>query len=381
MNVLIYGDTERSPALRHELPLAIGDAFLYLETAGRRAVLTHALEESRIATAAPDIERLLADALGRDALIAEGLPRDDADAEVCVRAVAALGIRAAIVPPEFPLALADRLRAAGVDLTPDETVFIARRRRKSPAEMAGIRRASQVAVAAMSEAAAMLREASIDGETLVHQGELLTAEAVRARIREVCARGGAPAPADIMVKPMGPDAAVGHESGAGPLPANTPIEIDLWPRDESSGCWSDMTRAFVRGEISDAIAGIHELVLEAHERACAAVRPGATGVELYGLACDVFEAAGYPTQRTKAPGETLREGFYFSLGHGVGLEVHEPPILGRGDPSPLLSGDVIAVEPGIVDPAVGGTRVEDLLLVTDDGSECLTGSFPYGLVP
>ena len=74
-----------------------------------------------------------------------------------------------------------------------------------------------------------------------------------------------------MVKPMGPDAAVGHESGAGPLPANTPIEIDLWPRDERSGCWSDMTRAFVRGEISDAIAGIHELVLEAHERACAAV--------------------------------------------------------------------------------------------------------------
>ena len=112
MNVLIYGDTERSPALRHELPLAIGDAFLYLETAGRRAVLTHALEEGRIATAAPDIERLLADALGRDALIAEGLPRDDADAEVCVRAVAALGIREAIVPPEFPLALADRLRAA-----------------------------------------------------------------------------------------------------------------------------------------------------------------------------------------------------------------------------------------------------------------------------
>jgi Xaa-Pro aminopeptidase len=381
MNVLIYGDTERSPVLRHELPLSIGDPFLYLEAGDRRAVLTHALEDSRIAGAAPDVERLLQDAFGRDALIAEGRPRSDAELEVCVRAVAELGIRDAFVPAGFPVALADRLRAAGVALTPDDALFVARRRRKSAAEMAGVRRASEVALAAMSEAATTLREATIRGEQLELAGEVLTSEAVRLRIREVCARGGAPAPADIIVKAMGPGAAVGHDCGAGPLPPHTPVEIDLWPRDERSGCWSDMTRTFVRGEISDAIAAIHALVLDAHERACGAVRPGVAGVELYGIACDVFEAAGHPTQRTKAPGETLREGFYFSLGHGVGLEVHEPPILGRGDASPLIAGDVIAIEPGTVDPAVGGTRVEDLLLVTDDGGERLTGSFPYSLVP
>jgi Xaa-Pro aminopeptidase len=62
------------------------------------------------------------------------------------------------------------------------------------------------------------------------------------------------------------------------------------------------------------------------------VRPGLPGVELYGLACEVFEAAGYCTQRTNAPGETLREGFYRSLGHGDGLEVHEAPLLGRNGP-------------------------------------------------
>jgi Xaa-Pro aminopeptidase len=142
-----------------------------------------------------------------------------------------------------------------------------------------------------------------------------------------------------------------------------------------------MTRAFVRGEISDPIAAIHAQVLDAHERACAAIRPGVTGIALYNLACEVFEAAGHPTQRTKAPGETLREGFYFALGHGVGLEVHEPPILGPGDPRALVAGDVLAVEPGTVVVAIGGTRVEDLLLVTEDGSENLTGSFPYALVP
>lgn len=108
------------------------------------------------------------------------------------------------MPPEFPLALADRLRAAGVVLVVDEQLFVDRRRRETVTELEGIRRAAQVATAAMGEAATMLREAMIDGNDLVLQGELLRAEAVRARIREVCARGGAPAPQDIMIKPMGP---------------------------------------------------------------------------------------------------------------------------------------------------------------------------------
>jgi Xaa-Pro aminopeptidase len=382
VQVLIYGDTETSPSLRHEVPLAIGDAFLYLEADGRRVVLTHALEEARIAGAAPDLERLLVDALGRDELIAAGRSWSEIDQELCVRAAAAVGITDAVVPPEFPLALADRLRAEGILITPDEFVFVGRRRRKTAPEMAGIRRAAEVAVCAMGEAAAMLREAVIDGDELFGAaGERLEAEAVRSRIREVCARAGAPAPADIMVKPMGPNAAIGHDPGAGPLPAHVPIEIDLWPRDEQSGCWADMTRTFVRGEISDSIAELHALVLDAHERACAQAKPGVTGVELYDVACEVFEAAGHPTGRTKAPGETLREGFYFGLGHGVGLEVHEAPHLGRTGSEALIAGDVIAVEPGTVVPRLGGSRVEDLLIVTDEGVDRLTGEFPYHLAP
>jgi Xaa-Pro aminopeptidase len=381
VNILIYGDTVTSPALRHEVPISIGDPFLYLETDGRRAVLTNALEDERIARDAPELERMLEDHLGRDELIGSGLSRGEIERELCVRAVDRLGITQAVVPPGFPLALADRLREGGVSLAPDENVFIDRRRHKSAAQMKGIRRASDAAVAAMGAAAAMLRETEIDGDRLIWAGEILTAEVVRERIREVCAQAGAPAPPDIMVKPMGPNPAGGHDPGAGPLPPHTPIEIDLWPRDESTGCWSDMTRAFVRGDISDAIAEIHALVLDAHERVCSAARPGARCSDLYGIACDVFEAAGHPTGRTKAPGEILREGFFFGLGHGVGLEVHEDPSLGRSGRASLIAGDVIALEPGTSVRALGGTRVEDLLLVTDDGNERLTGSFPYGLVP
>jgi len=378
---LIYGDTLRSPAMRHEVPLGIGDPFLYLESNGRRVVVTNPLEDDRIAEAAPDLERLLADDLGLDELIAKGLQREVVYREVFARAVDRVGIRAAIVPPEFPIALADRLRETGVELTPDDEEFETRRRRKTAAEMAGIRRATAAGLAGLAECARALREASIDGDQLRIDGELLTSEIVRARVREVCARAGAPAPDDIIVAPMRPGDAVGHESGSGPLPAHAPICIDLWPQDEASGCWSDMTRTFVRGDVSDALGQLHTLVLEAHERACAAVRPGVPGVEVYGVACDVFEAAGHPTQRTKAPGETLRHGFYFGLGHGVGLDVHEAPALGRTGREPLIAGDVIAVEPGTVDPDHGGMRVEDLLVVTEDGYENLTASFPYDLTP
>ena len=379
--VLMFGDTVRSPSMRHELPLSVGDPFLYLETDGRRAVVTNALEVDRIAKAAPDVERLLMNELGMDDLIAEGRPRPEVEREVCVRAVAELGIRSAIVPPEFPLALADRLRAEGVELSPDDEEFDARRRRKTAAEMAGIRRATEAGLAGLAEGARMLREARIDGGQLVLDGDVLTSEAVRGRIREVCARAGAPAPDDIIVAPMRPGDDVGHESGSGPLPAHAALCIDLWPQDEESGCYTDLTRTFVRGDVSDAVGDLHTLVLEAHERACAAVRAGVPGVDVYGAACDVFEAAGHPTQRTKAPGETLRHGFFFSLGHGVGLEVHEAPALGRTGKQPLIAGDVIAVEPGTIDPQSGGMRVEDLLVVTDAGADNLTAYFPYDLTP
>jgi Xaa-Pro aminopeptidase len=110
-SVLICGDSIRSPEMRHEVPLAVGDPFLYLETDGRRAVVTNALEVDRIAQAAPDVERILTDELGQDELIAQGLDRPIIEREVFVRGVKRLGIGAAAIPPDFPVALADRLRS------------------------------------------------------------------------------------------------------------------------------------------------------------------------------------------------------------------------------------------------------------------------------
>jgi Xaa-Pro aminopeptidase len=199
-------------------------------------------------------------------------------------------------------------------------------------------------------------------------------------MREHSATLGCPMPVDVIVA-AGAAGAGGHDPGSGPLPAGIPIVIDIWPQDEGSTCWADMTRTFVAGSpAADDVVEMHRLSLEALERVKAAARPGVTGQELHGLACDVFEAAGFPTQRTKAPGDILRDGFNHSLGHGVGLEVHEEPAVGRAGSDPLVAGDVIAVEPGVYRHGYGGVRLEDLLLITPDGCEVLA-DFPYDLTP
>jgi len=377
-DVLVYGDTERSPAMRHEIPLAIGDPFLYVETGGRRIALTNSLERDRLARAVPDIELVLGEELGMDELIAAGMPRHEIDLELCARLCGRLDLHVAVVPPELPVALADRLRADGLELRADHELFEQRRRVKSAAELAGIRRAQAAAEAGIAAGAALLREAEIAGDELRRDGEPLLAEQVRAAIRDACAARGAPAPSDIIVA-RSDRFPGGHDPGQGPLAPGVPITVDLWPQDEVSGCWADMTRTFVVGEPTPSTVEMHALSVEALRRSLDAARPGVRGRELYDIACDVFEAAGHPTQRTKTPGETLAEGFYFSLGHGVGLQVHEAPGLGRTGTAPLVGGDVLAVEPGT---SRGGeaARVEDLVLVTDDGIENLTG-YPYDLAP
>jgi Xaa-Pro aminopeptidase len=248
-------------------------------------------------------------------------------------------------------------------------------------ELDGIRAALRAAEAAMTAACDVLaRAASGAGGQLQLDGEPLLAEDVRTAMRAACAEHGAPCPPDVIVASVWQG--YGHEPGSGPLPAGLPIQIDVWPRHEESACWADMARTFIVGdpapEHADLFAEQERLVRSALAEAQAAVRPGITGRELFDAACNSFEAAGHPTQRTARPDEA--DGFQHSLGHGVGLEVHEAPPLGLAGHDPLVAGDVLAIEPGLWDRRAGGVIFEDLVLVTEDGCELLT-QFPYDLTP
>src|SRR5262245_14148809 len=156
---LFYGDSERSAAIRHELPVAIGDPFLLAIVDGRMHVMTSSLERSRIAAVAPDAVLHDLTDLGLFELLERGVGTHELELELASRTVAAIGIKEAVADPNMPVAVADRLRADGLTLTFDYTAVAARRRRKSAEEIAGIRRAQVAAEAGMSAAAAVLRMA------------------------------------------------------------------------------------------------------------------------------------------------------------------------------------------------------------------------------
>lgn len=376
-DVLVYADSMRSPELRHEVPLAVPDPFLYVEHEGERHAVVVSFEIDRIEALGTGVKTHPLEEFGYDQLLAQGLSRDEVERRVARAACRSLGVVDAAVPPSFPVELADYLRSEGITLAADRALFETRRRVKNEFELAGIRRAQRGCEAAMAAACDLLRRAGAANGVLRVDGEPLTCERLKLVVEGTFGEHGLSA--EEFVVSHGPQTAIGHEMGSGPIAPNEPIVFDLFPRDRGSGCYADMTRTFVVGTPDDELVRYRELCREALDRSLDAIRPGVAGSELHRLVCDFFHEHGFPTQLSKRPGEVLREGFYHGLGHGVGLEVHEKPALGRGSDE-LVAGDVVAVEPGLYRQGFGGCRLEDLVLVTEHGAENLT-DYPYELEP
>jgi Xaa-Pro aminopeptidase len=376
-DLLIYADSFRSADLRHAIPLGVPDPILYAEASGSKHVFTHSMEAARL-RALGLFHVHLAEEFGFDELMASGLDRKEIRAHLAVREVQSLALKQATVPENFPVWLADRLRADGIELTVDQEVFDDRRRAKTEAQLAGMRRAQRAAEAAMDTCRDMLRRSKISGDDLILDGELLTVERVKGAMNVTFAEHNATA--DEYIVAPGPQGAVGHDMGSGPIPAHTPLVVDIFPRDNESAVYTDMTRTFVVGNVADDVREWHRLCKEALDRAISETRAGVEGRALFDGTCEIFEAAGELTLRTKTPGEPLSDGFFHSLGHGVGLEVHEAPGLGPLSTQPLVAGDCITIEPGLYRQGYGGVRLEDNVLVTDDGYENLT-NYPYDLEP
>lgn len=300
--------------------------------------------------------------------------REAARHRVIAQFLADRSVDAVAVPLRFPVGTADGIREQGVTVAPDETDVIGQlRATKTDEEIEAVRDAQEANEAAMRAAEELLADATVNDGTLYHSGEPLTSERVKEEIELTLLRHGCGL--DETIVACGASAADPHDRGSGPLEADETIIVDIFPRNKTTKYHADMTRTFVKGEPSETVRQWYEDTEAAVDAALDAVEPGATGAEVHAAVCDVYEEAGYPTLRSD---ETAETGFIHSTGHGVGLDVHEEPSVSpSGDE--LKPGHVITIEPGLYDPDVGGVRIEDLVVVTEDGYENLT-DYPKRLV-
>jgi Xaa-Pro aminopeptidase len=174
----------------------------------------------------------------------------------------------------------------------------------------------------------------------------------------------------------GLESAQPHNRGQGPIRAGQPIVVDIFPRHNEYRYHADMTRTFSKGAPDPEVARMYEVTNAALDLALALIRPGTTGRAVFEAVCRHYEDHGYASylRHNSFP----QAGFIHSLGHGVGLSVHEGPRLGRPE-NVLREGEIITVEPGLYVPGLGGVRIEDMVLVTADSCRNLT-VFPKTLV-
>jgi Xaa-Pro aminopeptidase len=376
---LLWDDALRSRELRHEIGEGVADPVVFMDHDGRRIVAGSRFERA-ILERREDVvdEYWTLEELGLEDLLQDkSVPDHLLDPELVLRAVRRAGAGSVVVPPAFHVGVADYLRNAGVEVNVDAGTWSARRRSKAPWELEGAERAQRAADTAMLTAARMLKEAepTADGQ-LRFEGEILTAELMRAAMSaELLGQGG---DGEDMTIHSDDAWMSGHDPGRGPIRPDRSCIIDLWPRDRRTGVHTDMTRTFVAGTPSEALRSAHVHCRAALEIALEALRPGAR--DAYERVSRYFSDAGIPTQATHGGPQPLLEGFCHSLGHGVGLDVHEPPLIGRRS-EVLVAGDVVAVEPGLYFPGVGGVRLEDTVVVTPSGAEHFTDPYPYELEP
>ena len=292
--------------------------------------------------------------------------------QALAEALRARGVRRAEIPRSFPAGALECLFRAGIRSRTIPDPFLPGRAVKTPDEVRRIRGAIRAAEAGLATAILTLAASRIGPDGCLHlRDRRLTSEHLREiSERAMFAAGAVPALTIVAGGRQGSDP---HERGAGPLPAHRPIVLDFFPRSRATGYYADISRTVVKGRADSRTRAAFLAVATAQEMALKMVRPGADGADIHGRVCDFFRKTGFPPRRRGPAGE----GFIHATGHGLGLDLHEHPLVGTR-PCPLEAGHVITLEPGLYYRGMGGMRIEDVVLVTRTGHRKLT-RFPVFL--
>jgi Xaa-Pro aminopeptidase len=362
---LIIGASETNADLYYATRFFAPDPFVYLKTADRSYVMVSDLELDR-ARCQARVDEVVAQSEWEKKAQRAGL-KEPKLLDALELFLKELGVESIQVPGSLAVEYADGLRGRGFDLLVKTGPFFEERLVKTPEEVSEIARILGLAEAALDEAVRAIREARIGqgGVLLGPDGGPLTSEALK-RIISRCLLENECVAAHTIVA-GGEQAVDPHERGSGPLRAGEPIIIDLFPRCQKTGYWADITRTVIKGTASESQRAMFQAVLEAQEVAFDRIQDGAEGRAIHQAVLDHFDSLGFPTRERQG----RMEGFFHGTGHGVGLEIHEPPRIGKVSCT-LRTGMVVTVEPGLYYKGRGGMRLEDLVVVEEQGCRNLT---------
>ena len=362
--LLIVADSERDANMLYATGLFVPDPFIYLHYDRRPLLVMSDLEIDRARAGAPhcrvaslgDIQRKLR---------REGAKRPGF-AHVIRHILREKKIRRVIVPDNFPLGLARELKKLGIKMKPRAN-FFPRREFKNADEVKKISAALLMAEVGMAEGMQALRLSKIGKRReLLLRGTPLTSERLRGIID--CAVMQVSGLAANTIVAGGKQGCDPHERGHGPLRANEPIIIDIFPRSQKTGYFGDITRTVVRGRADEAVRKLYDTVLRGQKIAFEKMRAKTRTSDIHKAVQEFFVMHGYKTGRR----DGHMEGFFHGTGHGLGMEIHEAPRVGATSTGELKRGQVVTVEPGLYYPHIGGVRLEDVALVTGNGAKNLT---------
>jgi Xaa-Pro aminopeptidase len=359
---LIFASSEESADLLYATKFSVPDPVLFLRQNGKTTVLLSDLEIDRGKKEAKVDELIALSSV--EQLLGKGRKSKPPIEKTIAFFLRQRRVRKAAVPYNFPVGLANGLAKEGISVVSVAGLFWSEREFKTEGELQSIRRAIRITEIGLARGMEVLQAAEIkSGKRLIWAGKALTSEKLRAEIDTAILQAGGTPTGTIVAG--GEQACDPHDRGSGPLKADSLIILDVFPRDARSGYYGDLTRTVVRGKANEAQRQLWWTVYEAQKLALEKIRAGGSGGSLQMEVAEFFRQQGYPSE--------IRDGrwvgFFHGLGHGFGLAIHEQPRIAKTN---FKTGQVLTVEPGLYFPGVGGVRIEDDGVVTENGFKVLS---------
>ena len=360
---MMYAASEHDSNLYYAVKFSVPDPFPYFRIGEKDIILMSDLELGRAQKHAKVDEVVSYSDIQLKAK-ASGVEKPGV-ADVTAYFLKSKKVRNIQVPDNFNLGLADALRKRGIGVESKPDPFFEERVYKSKEEVRMITQSLRHTEAAIHKLENLLRESKIVGKKISHRSQWVTSELLKKVLNVSMMENNCIGSHTIVAS--GNQGCDPHNEGTGLVWANQSLIVDVFPRSGDTFYYADITRTFVKGKASSALKAQYEAVRVAQEKGINMVAPGVNGRDVHSAIQRDMDSKGYRTERRNG----TMVGFFHGTGHGLGLDVHEPPRVNSSD-HVLKKGEVVTVEPGLYYPGVGAVRIEDLLVVTAKGHENLT---------